>query len=109
MGHSFGLLIRGAFPGARRGARSNGMFTSSRHYSVLVLGLCVAVILPISRAGAQESTPAPAGENDVQLLKPKGPDQATPPTTVTLQDALERARKLDPTLLGAVSDAQQRS
>ena len=37
-------------------------------------------------------------EPDVQLVQPSGPGQATPPTTVTLQDALERARKLDPTL-----------
>ena len=42
----------------------------------------------------------------MQLLNPSGPGQAPPPTTITLQDALERARKLDPTLLGAISDAK---
>ena len=60
----------------------------------------------MSRAAAQASSPAPGGESDVQLLQPTGPGQATPPVTVTLQDALERARKLDPTLVGAVSDAR---
>jgi outer membrane protein TolC len=70
------------------------------------LGVIVALTIPASRVAAQESASAPATESDVQLLQPKGPDQATPPATVTLQDALERARKLDPTLLGAVSDAK---
>ena len=72
----------------------------------IALGLAVAVILPISRAAAQATSPAPGGESDVQLLQPSGPGQAAPPTTVTLQDALERARKLDPTLLGATYDAR---
>jgi outer membrane protein TolC len=35
-----------------------------------------------------------------------GPGQAAPPITVTFKDALERAQKLDPTLLGAMSDAK---
>jgi outer membrane protein TolC len=105
MGHSFGLLDF-ACTKVRLDARSFGSFTSIRRFSVLALGLAVAVILPASRAAAQATSPEPSGESEVQLLQPKGPDQATPPTTITLQDALERARKLDPTFLGAVSDAK---
>ena len=105
MGHSFGLR-NSAVSGAQNAARSTGKFTSIRRCSIAVLGLSVALCLPASRAAAQEATPAPAGESDVQLLKPQGPNQATPPVTVTLQDALERARKLDSTLLGALSDAR---
>src|ERR1700681_3814464 len=105
MGHLFGLVdldlsILGLV------ARRSGLITSIRRFSVIALGLAVAVILPISRAAAQAPSPAPSGESDVQLLQPSGPGQSTPPTTITLQDALERARKLDPTLLGAVSDAR---
>jgi len=109
MGHSFGLR-GGAFPGARRGVCSNGTSNSIRRCSLLALGLSAALLLPISKTAAQEASPAPAGESDVQLLKPdvqlQGPNQSTPPVTVTLQDALERARKLDTTLLGALSDAR---
>jgi outer membrane protein TolC len=87
-------------------ARRSGSFTSIRCFCAIALGLAVAVILPMSKAAAQATPPAPSGESDVQLLQPSTPGQATPPVTVTLQDALERARKLDLALLGAVSDAK---
>ena len=95
-----------AMPGGRLDARKRGSFISIRRFSVIALGLAVALILPISRAAAQATSPAPGGESEVQLLQPSGPGQAAPPVTVTLQDALDRARKLDPTLLGAISDAK---
>jgi outer membrane protein TolC len=105
MGHFFGLVGFAFFRG-RQDARSMNSFPSIRRFSALALGLAIALALPISRAAAQATSPAPSGESDVQLLQPTGPGQAAAPTTVTLQDALERARKLDPTLLGAVSDAR---
>jgi outer membrane protein TolC len=105
MGDSFGL-VEIALSSGELDARRRGSFTSIRRFSVIALGLAVAVVLPISRAAAQATSPAPSGVSDVQLLQPSGPGQATPPTTITLQDALERARKLDPTFLGAVSDAR---
>ncbi len=108
MGHSYDLIGR-RMSGRRPDARLTWSFPSFRRFSVLAVGLVVATMFPILKAAAQESTPtAPVtpGESDVQLLQPTGPGQATPPTTVTLQDALERARKLDPTLLGATWDAK---
>ena len=105
MGHSFGLLDW-AVSGAWRDARSGVSTLPVKRFLILALGLAVAMTLPGSRAAAQAPSPEPSGESDVQLLQPKGPDQATPPATITLQDALERARKLDPTLVGAVSDAR---
>jgi len=105
MGHFFGL-IDFALSRECQDARSMGSCPSIRRFSAMALGLAVAMTLPVSRAAAQATSPAPSGESDVQLLQPSGPGQAAPPTTVTLQDALERARKLDPTLLGAVSDAR---
>jgi len=80
--------------------------TAIRGLCVITLGLTVALILPISRVAAQATSQAPSEGSDVKLLQPTGPGQATPPVTVTLQDALERARKLDPTLLGATYDAR---
>lgn len=105
MGHSSGLIDI-CLPCERLDRVQSGSFASIRRFCIVVLGLMVGLVLPISRAAAQETAPAPSGESDVQLLQPQGPGQATPPTTVTLQDALERARKLDPTLIGAVSDAK---
>ncbi|MFZ3216018.1 MAG: TolC family protein [Candidatus Acidiferrales bacterium] len=46
------------------------------------------------------------GEAQVQLLQPQGPNNSTPPVTVTLQDAIERARKNDAQFLAAVSEAK---
>jgi outer membrane protein TolC len=105
MGHSFGLVDI-ALSSGRFDARQSGSFALIRRFSVIALSLAVALVFPASRAAAQATSPAPSAESDFHLLQPSGPGQATPPTTVTLQDALERARKLDPTLLGAVSDAR---
>jgi outer membrane protein TolC len=65
--------------------------------------MAAVLSLAVSKANAQQTAPPPTGETEVQLLQPA---QAGPPTTVTIQDALERARKLDVTFLGAVSDAR---
>jgi outer membrane protein TolC len=105
MGDSFGLIDIFLSNG-RRVLRQSCSLRSIGHFSVIALGLAVALIFPISRAAAQAASQAPSDESDVKLLQPTGPGQATPPTTITLQDALERARKLDPTLLGATYDAR---
>jgi outer membrane protein len=107
MGHSYGLL-EVELSGGQCNSLPRGSFRSIKRTSVIALALAAAVaILPTSKASAQDATPAPGAESsDVKLLQPTGQGQATPPTTVTLQDALERARKLDPTLLGAMSDAK---
>ena len=105
MGHLFGLVDIG-LPGERFEGRHSGSIASIRQFSVIALGLAVAAILPVSKAAAQAASPSQSGGSDVQLLQPSGPGQSAAPITVTLQDALERARKLDPTLLGATSDAR---
>src|SRR5579862_9405855 len=105
MGHS-SCLVEIAVSGGRLKAHDSGSFKTIQRFSVLALGLAIALTFPITRAAAQATSPAPSAGSDVQLLQPTGPGQATPPVTVTLQDALERARKLDTTLLGALSDAR---
>ena len=105
MGHLFGLVDIG-LPGERFEGRHSGSIASIRQFFVIALGLAVAAILPVSKAAAQAASPSQSGGSDVQLLQPSGPGQSAAPITVTLQDALERARKLDPTLLGATSDAR---
>jgi outer membrane protein TolC len=105
MGHSFGS-VEVAAPGGRHTARSLSGLGSIARLFTTALGLIVALIFTSPRASAQANSPSQNEETDVQLLQPSGPGQSTPPTTVTFQDALERARKLDPTLIGAVSDAR---
>ncbi len=68
--------------------------------------LAAGLVLPISKASAQEAAGAASGESQVKLMQPAEPGQAPAPITITLQDALDRARKLDPVLLGAISDAK---
>jgi outer membrane protein TolC len=105
MGDSLGLVDI-ALSNERGVAGPSGTLTSIGRFSLISLALAGALILPISRASAQATAPSSGGESDVQLLQPSGPGQATPPVTITLQDALERSRKLDPTLLGATYDAR---
>jgi outer membrane protein TolC len=107
MGHSFLIgLPDSNFLSSRFDSRTRRLPGSIRRFSLMALGLAVALIIPASQAAAQEAAPAQGAESDVQLLQPKGPNQAAAPVTVTLQDALERARKLDATFLGAASDAK---
>jgi len=107
MGHFCGLQLDhiALFKGQaviRRGDRS----MVNQRVSFLVFGLILALISPSASGLAQASSQAPSGESsEVQFVRPPNQAQSTP-TTVTLQDALERARKLDPTLVGAVSDAK---
>lgn len=107
MGDSFQLAV-GPMPAAGDldARSSNGPLAILRHIFLVMACLSVFVILLASGASAQENSAAPGAESDVKLLQPSGPGQPPPPTTVTLQDALERARKIDPVLLGTVNDAR---
>jgi outer membrane protein TolC len=57
-------------------------------------------------SGAQTAPVPSHEESSVQLVQPFGPGDTTPPITITLQDALERARKNDPQFLAAAGDAR---
>jgi outer membrane protein TolC len=73
----------------------------------LAIGMLLAFTIPHSQAFAQMASPAGTSEPIVQLVQPPpGPGQAAPPITMTLRDALERARKNDPQLLAAQLDAK---
>ena len=56
-------------------------------------------------SGQQPERPAPP-QPLVQLAEPGETAQTAPPLTITLQDALERARKNSPDYLSAVTDAR---
>lgn len=75
----------------------------------LLLAISVAVMfssLP-SQTDAQATPSLPHGaDSSVQLVQPAEPGQAVPPITVTLHDALERARNNDSQFLAAVGDAK---
>jgi outer membrane protein TolC len=73
---------------------------------MLAFGMILAIAGLPPQVAAQATAPSTGAESSVQLLQPPGQGQSTPPITVTLQDALERARKLDPVYLSAVSDSK---
>jgi outer membrane protein len=112
MGDSFGL-VRTAMPDGRGNSRRSGSFRSAKmiksikQFSILGLGLA-AMTFPALRAAAQDA-PAAAKqetENEVKYIQAPGAATAGAPVSITLQDAMARARKLDPTLVGAMSDAK---
>jgi len=59
-----------------------------------------ATLLAVSLASAQ----APDNGLTLTFARPQGP--AAPPTLITLQDALERARKIDTTVQSALADVE---
>ena len=123
MGDSFGL-VNTAMPNGRVKARNSGSFATTKLFSVLVLSLAAATIFPAAivraqsesqappPAPAQPQTPAaapapiPVPDSDVKYIQAPGADKGGAPTTIALKDAMERARKLDPTLVGAQYDAR---
>jgi outer membrane protein len=89
-----------------KGALRGSSFTLTGTLIVTAFSLAAGLLLPVSKAAAQEAAPMASADSQVKLMQPTGPGQATPPITITLQDALERARKNDPTFLAAVLDAK---
>jgi outer membrane protein TolC len=80
--------------------------TFVRRSSFLAIGMMVAFTVPHSQAVAQTTAPAGTTESPLHLVQPSGPGESAPPITMTLQDALERARKNDAQFLSAISDAK---
>ena len=107
MGDSFGVK-QTKWGGARPETSASRWRSSIGLFAVPALALALALSTPVSSASAQDASPAQnqGGESDVKFIQAPNQGQATTPATITYQDALERARKLDPTLLGAVSDAR---
>lgn len=81
----------------------SSVLIARRAISWTALGLALVMILPAGTA-AQEAPKGPSAEAEVEFIH--GAAQSTPPLTITFADALERARKLDPTVIGAMSDAK---
>ena len=78
-------------------------------FTILAAGLILLFGALPAQLAAQENAPSKDTESSVQLLQPPSQGQPTPPITITLQDAIERARKNDPTYLSSVSDAKSAS
>ena len=109
MGHSTGLLNRDSNSNLSVSGRDGRSFGWLKGASALAIAIGMMLLFPAPRLAAQEqaapqAAPPPMAQAEVQFVH--GPAQSTPPQTITFQDALERARKLDPTLIGATSDAR---
>ena len=77
---------------------------------LFAVGMMLAVAGAAFQARAQETSPSAENQNrqeaKVQLLQPPAANNATAPATITLQDAIERARKNDVQFLAAVNGAK---
>ncbi len=81
-------------------------FPSPRPFSAapIAIFLASALILPVPLAAQGESLrPAPPA---ISLAQPTQTNEGGPPATITLQDALDRAKKNSAEYLSAVTDAQ---
>jgi outer membrane protein len=105
MGKSSWTKGCGLFSCSQVGPGGNATAFAGR-FTILAVGVALAFGFRVPRAAAQATAPSTSAESSVQLLQPSGPGQSTPSITVTLQDALERARKNDPLFLSAISDAK---
>src|SRR5690242_16279804 len=94
------------FAGRVYGSGISGKIGFFDRLTILAAGLIFLFGVLPAQLAAQENAPSKETESSVQLLQPPTQGQPTPPITITLQDALERARKNDPTYLSAVSDAK---
>ena len=70
-----------------------------------VLGIADAPLSHAQTTAALVQDQPPA-ENAVQLVEPQGANQAAPPVAITLQDAIERARKVDAQFQSALTAAK---
>jgi outer membrane protein TolC len=80
-----------------------------RSWILLAAGVALAgAIAPQSRAQTTAPSPQnqPPEQAPLQLVQPQGPDNATPPVAITLEDAIERARKIDAQFHAAVTAAK---
>ena len=69
--------------------------------------LLCPLALPVNSAGQDIDSPGPDGrDGTLQLAQPVEPGQASPHLTITLQDALERAEKIDAAYSAAATDAK---
>lgn len=88
-------------------AQANGTGTAAGQAAQPVLPVDTTnARLPLTLSVAAELTPSQENTPQIQLVQPPGPNQSAPPLTITLQDAIERARKVDAQFLAAVSDAR---
>jgi len=71
---------------------------------ILIAGLII--VIATAPVAAQTASGDGFGQNEVQLARPSGSEQSGAPITVTLKDALDRARKLDPQMAAADADAK---
>jgi len=71
---------------------------------VVLAGLCMFAGGTFQADLHAQAEGAPKSEQGIQLVQPPGQNQQTPPITVTLKDALDRARGLDPASASAQSD-----
>jgi len=73
----------------------------------IIGAMLLALTFPVNSSGQDVDSGGPdAHEGTLQLAQPVEPGQASPHITITLQDALERAEKIDAAYSTAATDAK---
>lgn len=68
---------------------------------ICAVGLFCSQAVAQTSVDAQMQAQTPPSAPEPQIIQPRGPSGAPPPATVTLEDAINRARKVDATYLSA--------
>jgi outer membrane protein TolC len=101
------MPISGFLSNLRQCTHADRWLISSRDWFApawaFLIGALLAAVAPLPTAQAQ-GTPPEDSQSSVQLVEPSG--QSARPETITLQDALDRARKNDAQFLAALGDAK---
>jgi outer membrane protein TolC len=80
------------------------LYRTNIRLCIFAAAITLAACPASAQETAQEAAPADPPQPTVQLATPGSPAQS--PVTITLADAIARARKVDAQYLGAVSDAR---
>jgi len=99
-------LTNGQYDGFSIGHAERGRWQQGRSWLQQVLAAMLIGLCFVGAAAAQSSSNQAPSDAQVELVQPAGPGQPPAPQTLTFQDALERARKLDPASVSATVDAK---
>jgi outer membrane protein TolC len=93
---------------AKRSARQFEAIAAPLYRLILIVGGIVlgAACLARAQATATLSQNQSPQEPQIELVQPQGPNQASPPVPITLQDAIERARKVDAQFQGVLASSR---
>lgn len=94
-----------AYPG--NSLRCMNKISRRSHESKVAVWFSLSLFMSLASMTSAQSVPVTSAvSSEAQLVQPASEDGTPPPTVITLQDALDRARKNDAQFLSAVGDTK---